>query len=119
VGGAREEGIGIRRKGIRLGKLRVAVLLIFSHLVAGGDREGRGVRLLLVVDLAELDGAVIAGSLLAGQSVGGVVAGQGGLVEDGGVAADEGPVGGVDASAEVVQDGQADVEHLKYGSAAV
>ena len=41
-----------------------------------------------------------------------VVAGEGLLVEDGGVAADEGPVGGLDDGAEVVLDGQADVEHL-------
>jgi hypothetical protein len=41
-----------------------------------------------------------------------VVAGQRGLVEDGAVAADEAPVGGLDHLAGVVLDGQADVEDL-------
>ena len=42
-----------------------------------------------------------------------MVAGESGLVKDSGVAADEGPVGSVDNGAEVILNGQADVEHLK------
>ena len=42
-----------------------------------------------------------------------MVAGERGLIEDGLVAADEGPVGGVDDGTQVVLNGQAHVEHLK------
>ena len=41
-----------------------------------------------------------------------MVAGEGGLVEDGLVSAEEGPVKGLGDAAEVILDGQADVEHL-------
>ena len=41
-----------------------------------------------------------------------MVAGEGGLVEDGLVSAEEGPVEGLGDAAEVILDRQADVEHL-------
>ena len=64
------------------------------------------------LDLSELDSAVKGGSLFAGESVGLMVAGQSGLVEDGSVAADETPVSGLDDLSGVILNGQADVEHL-------
>ena len=66
----------------------------------------------LSIDLSELDGAVEGGGVLAREGIGLVVAGEGGLVEDGSVAADEAPVGGLDHLTGVVLDGQADVEDL-------
>ncbi len=52
-------------------------------------------------------------SLIAGDGILWVVAGQSGLVEDGRVATDERPVSGLHEAAEVVQEGQADVEYLQ------
>ena len=66
----------------------------------------------LLLNLSELDSAVERCSLLAGEGVGRVVAGEGLLVKDGAVAADEGPLGGLDDGAEVVLNRQADVEDL-------
>ena len=67
---------------------------------------------VVVVDPAELDGAVQRLGLLAGEGVGRVVAGEGLLVEDGLVAADEGPLRVVDDVAAGVLERQADVEDL-------
>ena len=68
---------------------------------------------LVVGDLAVLDGVVEGLRLVAGDGVLLVVAGEGLLVEDGAVAADERPVGGLDDGAEIVLNGQADVEDLQ------
>ncbi len=68
--------------------------------------------LLPLRDPSVLDSVVERLGLVAGDGVLFVVASQGLLVEDGGVAADEGPVGSFDDGAEVVLDGKADVEHL-------
>ena len=66
-----------------------------------------------VRNLAELNGSVQAWRLLAGEGVLGVVTGQGLLVEHGGVATEEAPLGRLYDVAVVVLDGEADVEHLK------
>ena len=66
----------------------------------------------LRVDLSELDGAIEGRGVLAGESIGLVVAGQGGLIEDGSIAADEAPVSGFDNLTGVVLNRQADVEDL-------
>ena len=66
----------------------------------------------LSLDLAELDSAVKGGGLFAGEGIGLVVAGQGSLIEDGSVSADEAPVGGFDNLTSIILNGQADVEDL-------
>ena len=66
----------------------------------------------LLGDDTELNGAVEGGGLRAGKGVLLVVAGEGGLVEDGAVAADEAPLGGLDHRAGIILEGQADVEDL-------
>ena len=66
----------------------------------------------LLVHLSELDGAVQRLGVGAGDGVGLVVAGEGLLVEDGGVAAGERPLRVVHDRAHVVLDRKADVEDL-------
>ena len=66
----------------------------------------------LLGDDTELNGAVEGGGLRAGKGVLLVVAGEGGLVEDGAVAADKAPLGGLDHRAGIILNGEADVEDL-------
>ena len=87
-----------------------------SHyfLFSDSDSSTSGELCLVVgVDPAELDCAVVGLCLVAGHRVLRVVADEGGLVEHGAVAADEAPVGGLDHGSEVVLKGKADVEHLR------
>ena len=91
--------------------------------------EGGGVLLAEGNDVVELLGvAAVDGVLKTGEEIdnffgrlsvvalvvsySNVVAGEGGLVEDGLVSAEEGPVEGLGDAAEVILDRQADVEHL-------
>ena len=83
-----------------------------SLQLVSGDWLPPPVLSVVVVDPAELDGAVQRLGLLAGEGVGRVVAGEGLLVEDGLVAADEGPLRVVDDVAAGVLERQADVEDL-------
>ncbi len=66
----------------------------------------------LGINLAKLNCAVESWGLFAGEGVSFVVAGKGGLVEDGAVAADEAPVGRLDHLSSVILQGKADVEDL-------
>lgn len=75
-------------------------------------KEGWFVCLVVGVDLAELDLVVEGLGLSAGNGVDLVVASESALIEDGSVAADEGPLSGLDDGTEVILEGEADVEEL-------
>ena len=83
-----------------------------SHTLYGSVSCAKLCTSVVVVDLSEGHLVVVGLGLVAGQRVQRVVAHQRDLVEHGPVAADEAPVGRLDDGAEVVLDGQADVEHL-------
>lgn len=68
--------------------------------------------LVVGVDLAKLDLVVEGLGLGAGNGVDLVVASEGALIEDGSVAADKGPLSGLDDGTEVILEGKTDVEEL-------
>ena len=69
-------------------------------------------QLLPFRDDTELNGVVEGRSIGARDGILLVVADKSGLVEDGAIAADEAPLGGLDHSTGIVLNGEADVEHL-------